>query len=216
MYQAAIFDFGGVVTTSVVEAFGDIDAAVGVEAGTVLRLLRETREEADPDFHRLEKGLLSESDFYAALRGKVETVAGRPIEWPADAMQVRRLLLGSLKRNEEMLAAIERIAPHYAVGMLTNNVREWGAWRDHYPMDLFRVVVDSSEVGMRKPDPAIYLLTCERLGVDPARTVFVDDFASNVEGANAVGMRGILFTSTGETLAALRPLFPLAFREPAL
>lgn len=210
MYEAAIFDFGGVVTTSIADAFARFDEAVGVPAGTVLRLMREARDEATSEFHRLETGAMSEADFYAALGAKVAAEAGRPIEWPADAKTIRRMLLGSLERNEAMLAAIEAIGRDHTVGMLTNNVREWGAWRDHYPMDLFRVVVDSCEVGMRKPDPRIYLLTCERLGVEPARSVFVDDLKENVDGAAAVGLRGILFTTTDDTLAELRALFPRA------
>jgi len=211
MFEAAIFDFGGVVTTSVAEAFSRFDEQVGAEKGTVLRLMREARDEATSEFHRLETGEMSEADFYASLGAKVAAAAGRDIDWPADPKQIRRMLLGSLRRNEEMLAVVAAIGRHHPVGMLTNNVREWAAWRDHYPMDLFRVVVDSCEVGMRKPDPRIYRLTCERLGVEPQRAVFVDDFPQNVQGAAAVGMHAILFTSTDATVAALRPLFPRAF-----
>lgn len=213
MYEAAIFDFGGVVTTPIADAFAGVDRAVGVEAGTVLRLMREARDQTEHEFHRLETGALSEADFYAVLRSKVEAVAGRSVPWPEDAPAVRRLLLGSLRRNEAMLAAIARISAHYPVGMLTNNVREWSRWRELYPMEMFRVVVDSSDVGMRKPDPAIYRLTCDRMGVDPSRAVFVDDLEENVRGASAVGMRGIVFTTTEATVAELAPLFPLAFPD---
>lgn len=213
MYQAAIFDFGGVVTTPIADAFAGVDRAAGVEAGTVLRLMREARDQTQHEFHRLETGTLSEADFYQVLRLKIEAVAGRSVPWPDDALGVRRLLLGSLRRNEQMLAAIARIAAHYPVGMLTNNVREWSRWRELYPMEMFRVVVDSSDVGMRKPDPAIYRLTCDRMGIDPARAVFVDDLEDNVRGAVAVGMRGIVFTTTQQTIAELAPLFPPAFAD---
>lgn len=211
MYEAAVFDFGGVVTTPIADAFASFDASVGVEPGTVLRLMREARDQAHSDFHRLETGEMSEEAFYAALGAKVASAAGGPVEWPSDAGAIRRALLGSLRRNEEMLDAIAAIGRHHTVGMLTNNVREWSRWREYYPMELFRVVIDSSEVGMRKPDPRIYRLTCERLGVDPQKTVFVDDLEENVEGAAAVGMRGVLFTTTDATLGELRRLFPRAF-----
>lgn len=211
MYEAAVFDFGGVMTTPIADAFASFDAAVGVEPGTILRLMREARDQATSDFHRLETGEMSEEAFYAALGAKVASVAGGPVHWPSDAREVRRALLGSLRRNEEMLDAIAAIGRHHRVGMLTNNVREWSRWRDHYPMDLFRVVVDSSEVGLRKPDPRIYRLTCERLGVDPSSTVFVDDLEENIDGAAAVGMRAVLFTTTDATLDELRRLFPRAF-----
>jgi len=211
VYEAAIFDFGGVVTTPIADAFARFDEAVGVEPGTVLRLMREAREEASSDFHLLETGEMSEADFYAALGVRVAAAAGRPVDWPADTQTIRRVLLGSLRRNEEMLEAVAAIGRAHKVGMLTNNVREWSRWREYYPMELFRVVVDSCEVGMRKPDPRIYRLTCEQLGVDPSRAVFVDDLQENVAGANAVGMRGVLFTTTGDTIAELRVLFPAAF-----
>jgi putative hydrolase of the HAD superfamily len=90
------------------------------------------------------------------------------------------------------------------VALLTNNVKEFGsAWRSTFPVDeLFEIVVDSSEVGMRKPDPRIYRLTCERLGVAPAASVFVDDNRDNVEAARAVGIEAVHFGD--------EPLGPLA------
>jgi putative hydrolase of the HAD superfamily len=97
-------------------------------------------------------------------------------------------------------------AAGYRLGMLTNNVAEWReAWRSTIPVaELFHDVVDSSEVGVCKPDPAIYHLACERLGVAPAVAVFLDDTERNVEGARAVGMRGILVgADPGEALDEL-------------
>ena len=81
------------------------------------------------------------------------------------------------------------------LGLLTNNVKEFGEhWRSTFPIDeLFEVVVDSSHVGMRKPDPEIYLLTCEQLAVEPADAVFVDDNADNVAAARALGMETVHF-----------------------
>jgi epoxide hydrolase-like predicted phosphatase len=85
----------------------------------------------------------------------------------------------------------------------------WGT--DGYPRDdfgeLFDVVVISGEVGLRKPDPAIYQLTAERLGLPPGECVFVDDLAANVRGAAASGMCGIHHTDTATTLTELTVLF---------
>lgn len=209
--EAAIFDFGGVVTTPILEAFSRFDDALGIEPGTTLQALREQRESDEPDFHRLEKGSMSESDYYDALRIRLEQICGHELAWPDDARGVRRHLVGSLKPNDRMLAAIEQIGSHYRVGMLTNNVREWAGWRKQYPMHLFEVVIDSCEVGMRKPDPSIYRLTCERLGVEPERALFVDDLPVNVHGATAVGMHGLVFTTTDEVLSQLAMYFPRAF-----
>ncbi len=209
--QAAFFDFGGVVTTPILDSFSRLDRALGLDDGTVLQALRAARDEPEPDFHKLEKGTLSEADYYRGLHRRLEKAAGRTLDFPEDPKAVRRSLLGGLERNEEMLDAIGRIGKHYAVGMITNNVREWGAWRDHYPMELFQIVIDSSEVGLRKPDPEIYRLACDKLEVEPERSAFVDDLPQNVAGANAVGMHGILFTTTEAVLTELRTLFPAAF-----
>jgi putative hydrolase of the HAD superfamily len=98
---------------------------------------------------------------------------------------------------------------------LTNNVREWTDWREWVEAHIFDLIVDSSEVGMRKPEPEIYLLTCEKLGVKPERAAFVDDIPTNIEGASAVGLHAIQFTKTEEVIDQLRPLFPRAFSEDA-
>ena len=79
------------------------------------------------------------------------------------------------------------------IALLTNNVAEWGDnWRSTIPVDeLFEIVVDSSAVQLRKPDPAIYLLTCERIGVAPEAAVFLDDNHDNIAAARALGMETV-------------------------
>src|SRR5262249_50235069 len=82
----------------------------------------------------------------------------------------------------------------YATALLTNNARELAPlWRPLLPLDeLFDVVIDSSDVGMRKPDPRIYRLVLSQLGVEAERTAFLEDAPGNVAGATAVGMQAIL------------------------
>ena len=81
----------------------------------------------------------------------------------------------------------------YRLAICTNNIASFrDRWQEQLPMELFDVIVDSSEVGVRKPDPAIYLLTCERLGVTPEVSVFVDDHPGNVAAAEALGMAGVV------------------------
>jgi epoxide hydrolase-like predicted phosphatase len=92
---------------------------------------------------------------------------------------------------------VERVrslrADGYKTGIITNNVLEGAGWRDMLDVDgLFDVVVDSSHVGMRKPNPAIFHHALDLLGVEASRSVFLDDAASNVEAARAVGMHGIV------------------------
>jgi putative hydrolase of the HAD superfamily len=94
----------------------------------------------------------------------------------------------------------------YRLALLTNNVREWEArWRAMLPVDeLFEVVVDSAFVGVRKPDPAIYRLTCERLGVAPERCVFVDDVEVNCTAAAELGMAAVRFRDNAQAIAEIR------------
>jgi len=80
------------------------------------------------------------------------------------------------------------------LGLLTNNVKEFGEhWRATFPIELFDDIVDSSHVGMRKPERGIYELTCNRLGIEPGAAVFVDDNADNIAAAREYGMEVVQF-----------------------
>jgi len=210
--DAAIFDLGGVMTTPILESFKGFEQELGLEPGALITAFREhyARQDGEADFHLLETGRITEVEYYRRLGERVGAM-GATTPMPVDPVEVRKKLWGSIKPNHEMIDAAKRIREHYKVGLLTNNVKEWGGWRGLYPTDLFQVVIDSSEVGIRKPDPAIYRLACERLGVMPARAAFVDDIETNVEGARAFGMVAIRFTTNGEVFDRLRPLFPKAF-----
>ena len=210
--DAAIFDLGGVLTTPILESFAGFEQELGLEPGQLMKAFREhyARQDGQADFHLLETGKISEAEYYTRLGTRVVEMGGTS-PFPADPVEVRKKLWGSIKPNDGMLDTVKRIGKHYRVALLTNNVKEWGGWRDLYPTDLFEIVIDSSEVGIRKPDPAIYRLACEKLGVSPGRTAFVDDIETNVEGAREVGLTAIRFTTNGEVLAELKPLFPKAF-----
>ncbi|MBI4729094.1 MAG: HAD family phosphatase [Acidobacteria bacterium] len=212
--DAAIFDMGGVLTTPILPSFGEFEAVIGAPSGSLVSLfLEQYAGGEDQDFHLLERGEITETEYYRRLEAALRDRTGADVRLPEDPVSVRRGLLGRVGRNEEMIEAAQRISRRYPTALLTNNVREWRQWRDTYLEDLFAVVVDSSEVGLRKPDPAIFLLTCERLGVAPERAAFVDDVSEHVQAARALGMTAIRFTDTEETLALLRPLFPRAFDE---
>jgi putative hydrolase of the HAD superfamily len=209
--DAAIFDFGGVLTTSIRASFAEFERALELEDGTLMEAFRHEAESGEPDFFLLEKGLITEAEFYARMLQRLRDFTGKEIEFPQDPVEVRRMLFGSIRRNDQMIAAAVRIGAHYKTAILTNNVKEWTDWREWVEAHIFDSVVDSSEVGLRKPEPEIYLLTCEKLGVDPSRAAFVDDIPTNCEGATAVGLHAIRFTTTDEVLDQLRPLFPRAF-----
>lgn len=212
--NAAIFDFGGVLTTPIRAAFAEFERSLDLPDGSIVRAFIHAQDGAEPDFFLLEKGLLSEAEFYARMLGRLRALTGRDdVAFPEDPATVRAKMFGALRRNDDMIAAAVRIGAHYKTAILSNNVKEWTDWRTFVDAHIFDLVVDSSEEGLRKPDPEIYLLTCERLGVSPERAAFVDDIPANVRGAEAVGLRAIQFTTTDEVVDRLRPLFPRAFTE---
>jgi putative hydrolase of the HAD superfamily len=112
-----------------------------------------------------------------------------------------------LSVNQPMVDCLRRARDERGLrlALLTNNVREWEPrWRAMVPIDeLFEVVVDSAFVGMRKPDPRIYELTLERLGLPASACTFVDDLEHNVEAARALGMQAVWFQDTEQAIAEL-------------
>lgn len=211
--EAVIFDLGGVLTTPILASFQRFEESLGLETGTLVRVFRRDYSTvgAGNDFHLLEIGEITEAEYYRRLEALIREETRVDVRLGDDPMAIRRGLWGGIRRNEEMIEVARRIGGHYRTALLTNNVREWGGWRQYYPQDLFEVVIDSSEVGMRKPDHAIYWLTCDRLGVDPSHAAFVDDIPDNVAAAREVGLHGIHFTDTHAVIEELERLFPRAF-----
>ncbi len=199
-----VCDYGGVLTSPLAGAFTAVnarhelpDAALGeamVRAGERLglNLLAE-----------LECGRLGEPEFLSLLGAQLSADLGRPVDLSAFSEHYFDALAPNVAMLDEL--AVVRAAG-YRMGLLTNNVLEWGPrWRPMVPVEeLFDDVVDSAHVGLRKPDPAIYHLTCERLGVAASECVFVDDFAHNCEAAEAVGMTAVWFQDTDDAIAQLR------------
>ena len=163
----------------------------GVDGQVVLDLmLGPYDEDTDHAWHRFERGEITAQEYGADL-------FARAIE--ADLQLDFASLANMMSRLDVHDVVVDRIrrlrADGYRTGLVTNNVKEASSqWRELVPVDeLFEVIVDSSEVGMRKPNPAIFLHALELLGgVAPQRAVFLDDSAGNVAGAQAAGMHGIL------------------------
>ena len=193
---ALIVDFGGVLTTSVWPAFSAFCEQEGLAPETVREMFRGDSE-ALALLRRLETGAVEDEDFerqFAALLG-VEDHAGL----------ITRMFAG-LGSDERMVAAMKAArAAGIPTGLISNS---WGLGiYDRLPTgDLFDATVISGDVGLHKPQPEIYLLACERLGVEPGDAVFVDDLRENCDGAEAVGMVALLHRDAAETIPALERL----------
>jgi putative hydrolase of the HAD superfamily len=197
-HTALAVDFGGVLTTSIWVAFRSFCEAEGLEPDAVRELFKRDSE-AIRLLRSLETGEVEVAEFeprFGALLGVVDTSG-----------LVGRLFAG-IGPDEAMIEAV-RLARRAGVrtGLISNS---WGIGiYDGMPDDLFDATVISGEVGLHKPQPGIYRLACERLGVDPAEAIFVDDLRENCTGAEAVGLTAILHRDTEETIARLEELLGL-------
>lgn len=201
--RALISDFGGVLTSPLIEAFAGLQARAGIPLDALGRAMAAVaaRTGANP-LHELETGRMTEADFLQGLGDALEADLGRrlPLHDFGEAY------FGELRPNAELIEHLGGLrAEGLRLALCTNNVREWERhWRAMLPVDeLFEVVVDSAFVGMRKPDPGIYELTLERLGVAAAECVFLDDLEHNCRAAEELGMRAVWFRSNAQAIPEL-------------
>ena len=193
---AVAFDFGGVLAQSPSAALDAYAADLGLPAGTFLPYFR-----GDERVAALETGTMSGREFFKYVCTDVQShhdvrVDIRALAQAAAAGEVL---------DPGMLELVREVRGQCATALLTNNVREAG-WRAAFPFELFDVVVDSSEVGVRKPDPAIYRTLLERLDRPGSEVAFVDDFAENLPPAAALGLATIAFVDEPQCRAALAAL----------
>ena len=168
-----------------------------------------TEDIPDHDWHLLETGRLTLDDFHHRLVARSEAALGRPLDLGIYAQFLRELGVGV---HWMMIHRVRELrAEGYRTAILTNNVKEWGKyWKQSIPLDLFDLVVDSCDVGLRKPDPAIFRLTCDRLGIAPEAAVFLDDTRRHVETARSIGLHAILVRDPLDALAELDAILETA------
>ena len=195
--RGLLVDFGGVLTTNVFDSFRAFGDAEGIDPQTVKRAFRE-----DPEalglLRQLERGEIEVEDFEPKFGERIGVTN-------TDGLVGR--LFGGVGPDEKMLAAVRRAGDAgICTGLISNS---WGAGLS-YDMslldELFEAIVISGDVGMHKPEPDIFLLGAERIGVPPAECAFVDDLRENCAGAEAVGMTAILHRGADSSLPRLEEL----------
>lgn len=215
--EAVIWDFGGVFTSSPFEAFARYEAEHGLPKDLIRRV-----NSTDPDTNAwalFERNEIDAAGF-DALFLRESTALGHPVP----GRDVLPLLSGVLRPR--MVEALKTCKQHFKVGCITNNMvthhspgaaapqRAAGAMGQVMP--LFDHIIESSKAGVRKPDPKIYLMMCEALGVEPAACVYLDDLGINCKPAAALGMTAIKVVDVDQTLDELAAATGLGFsRAPA-
>ena len=192
--KALLVDFGGVLTTEIWSSFAAFCEQRGLDPEAAKRLFRE-RPEALELLRGLETGEVEAPEFERRFAELLGTEPEGLIEG----------LFAGLEPDQPMIEAVGRArAAGVPTGLISNS------WvMDHYTDEiraLFDEVVISAEVGLHKPEPEIYLLGAERLGVTPENCVFVDDLRENCAGAEAVGMTAVLHRQTDQTIASVEEL----------
>jgi putative hydrolase of the HAD superfamily len=207
--RAVLWDFGGVITTSPFESFARYERSTGLPEGFI-RSLNATNHERNA-WARLERSEVGIEEF-CRLYEEEARAAGHAL----DARAVLACLAGEIR--PEMVRALRAIRERgLKQACLTNNFV--GMTSDRPPearqapvFDLFDAVVESSKIGVRKPEPRFYLIACELLGISPPEAVMLDDIGINLKPARELGMRTIKVVDAGEALRELEEVlgFPLA------
>jgi putative hydrolase of the HAD superfamily len=197
--RAVLWDFGGVLTSSPFDAFRAYELANGLEPGFIRRL-----NSTNPDVNawaRYERSEVSAAEFAVLYEAEALAAGGR-----LDAAQLMGSLRGELRTD--VVRAVERCRQHLKTALLTNNWLSGQAAPKAYApvLELFDVIVESSKVGFRKPDPRFYEMACRLLGIEPAEAVFLDDLGINLKPARAMGMRTIKVTEPATALAELQEM----------
>ncbi|HEV7845013.1 MAG TPA: HAD family phosphatase [Thermoleophilaceae bacterium] len=202
--RGLLVDFGGVLTTNVFDSFRAFCEDERLDPEAIKRLFREDQRALEL-VRALERGKLSEEDFAERF--------GRLLELAPDRRSglVDRMF-GHITPDEAMVEALRRArAQGIRTGLISNSMGAGRYDRSTFP-ELFDGVVISGDEGMHKPQPEIYELGCERVGLAAADCVFVDDLRENCEGAEAVGMTAVLHRGSERTLPRLEELLGVELR----
>jgi putative hydrolase of the HAD superfamily len=205
--RAAFFDFGGVILSSPFEAFNAYEDAAGLPRD-LLRTINATEPDTNA-WARFERNEVTFDEFCDLFEGEARARGHAVV-----ARDVMPLLAGTVR--PAMVEAVRRCREHLVTACLTNNwvshdERVGEATAVHDALGVFDHIVESSRVGVRKPDPRFYEIACERAGVGPDEVVFLDDLGVNLKPARAMGMTTIKVGDPAVAIAELTDVvgFPL-------
>ena len=202
--EAVISDFGGVLTSPLIESFMAFQNETGISMETLGITMQEIAEaDGEHPLYELERGNTTEVDFLERMADQLEHAIGhRP-----EMHRFSETYFKALRPNEPMIDLMRELRERgYRMALLTNNVREWEpTWRSMLPVDeIFELVVDSAFVGCRKPEPRIYEITLERLGLSGSECLFIDDVSDNCAGARALGLNAVHFRDNEQAIPEIR------------
>jgi putative hydrolase of the HAD superfamily len=212
--RAVLWDFGGVLTESPFEAFQRYERSHGLPAGFIRRL-----NAVNPDrnaWARLERGEITLTEFDLAFAEEARS-AGQTVS----GSEVVALLYGAVR--PPMVEALRRCGAHYLTACLTNNINtgvghglpasDERAAEVGRILELFDVVIESSKVGVRKPEPGFYRMALDALKIEAPQAVYLDDLGVNLKPARVMGMITIKVESTEQALGELEQRLGLTLRD---
>jgi len=214
-FDAVIWDFGGVITSSPFEAFAQFETANELPRDFI-RSINATNPDTNA-WALFERSEIDADAFDAAFQAEA-TARGHSVR----GAEVLALLAGDIR--PEMVAVLQRLIDEdYKIGCITNNVKSGSgagmarskekAAAVEAVMELFSHVIESSKVGIRKPDQEIYKMACTALDVTPERAVFLDDLGVNLKPARALGMATIKVSGAEQAISELETLLGHPLRD---
>ena len=194
--KAVVWDIGGVIARTEDRIPRD---QLAVDLGVTRDDLNELFF-SGPEGTRAQKGEITTEELMVYIRGQLDLA-------PGEHTDLEERFFAGDQIDHELVDFIRSLKPKYRIGIISNAWRQLAELLDGLGIrDAFDVVVGSGDVGVMKPDPRIYRLALEGLGVQPGEAVFVDDFIENIKGARALGMHAIHFLNPAQTMGDLRAL----------
>jgi putative hydrolase of the HAD superfamily len=204
--EAVISDFGGVLTTPLIQSFMAFQDRTGITTETLGKGMQAATEaNGENPLFEMERGEITEVAFLEKLTDSLEPLLGhRP-----EMHRFKEIYFEALEPNPPMIELMRELqAAGYRMAMLTNNVQEWEPlWRSMLPVDeIFETVIDSGFVGCRKPESKIYAIALDRVALPAESCLFVDDVKVNCEGAEKAGMAAVHFQDNEQATSEIRKL----------